>query len=115
MMFKTVGSIAVLVKDAKKSAEWYREKLGFETRIEGHWVTAKPKGSEVVLHLCEKNPDWGKDTPGGNTGIFLECEDKERTYRELKLKGVKFTKELTRVPWGQSAVFQDPDGNEFWM
>ncbi len=38
-MVTGVGSVAILVHDAKKSAEWYRDKLGFEiVGIEGHTV-----------------------------------------------------------------------------
>ncbi len=114
-MLTGVASVAVLVKDAKKSAEWYRDKLGFEVSTQGHWVTAKPKGSKVVLHLCEKNSDWGADLPGGNTGIVIESDDQEKTYRELKSRGVTFSKELKKEPWGMVARFKDPDGNEFWM
>jgi hypothetical protein len=33
-MISRVGSVAILVNDAKKSAEWYLEKLGFEI-VEG--------------------------------------------------------------------------------
>ena len=51
-----LSSVAVLVDDAKKSAEWYREKLGFEVvGMEGHTVFVKPKGPQTpLLHLCAK-------------------------------------------------------------
>jgi catechol 2,3-dioxygenase-like lactoylglutathione lyase family enzyme len=81
-----ITSIAILVNDAKKAAEWYREKLGFEVTMQGHWVTVKPMGSNTVLHLCEKCEEWGSDMPAGQTGIFIRSDDKERTYRELKSK-----------------------------
>ena len=85
-MISGVGSVAILVNDAKKSVEWYREKLGFEvvegiecamwhgTGSEGHAVSIRPKGSDVpLLHLCEKCEDWGDEKPGGRTGIWLNC------------------------------------------
>ena len=121
-MLTGIGSVAVLVRDARKSAEWYRDKLGFDVSVQGHWVEAKPKGSRVVLHLCEKNSDWEDDKPGGQTGIFIACDDKERTYHELKIRGVVFDVDLRDAPWGASeepsnkyAIFKDPDGNKFWM
>jgi hypothetical protein len=48
-----VGSIAILVHDANKSAEWYHDKLGFEfIGTEGHAVFVKPNGSQApMLHL----------------------------------------------------------------
>lgn len=116
-MFTAVVSVAVLVNDAKKSAEWYHDKLGFETSIQGHWVEVKPKGSTSVIHLCEKCEDWGTDLPGGQTGIFIKSDDKENTYNEMKKKGVEFAVELQEAPWGggKYAIFKDPDGNQFWM
>ena len=116
-MFNSIGSVAVLVNDAKKSSEWYNDKLGFEVSIHGHWVEVKPKGSTSVIHLCEKNEDWGNDTPGGQTGIFIKTDDKEKTYKEMKKRGVEFAVELQKASWGPGkyAIFKDPDGNEFWM
>lgn len=134
-MITGVGSVAVLVYDAKKSAEWYRSKLHFEiVGIEGHTVFVKPKGSQApLLHLCGPNDAWENDKPGGRTGIWLQCgemtirkdkrtgqvlpasrpEEVEKTYFELKRNGVEFSEELTKTDWGKYAIFRDLDGNEF--
>ena len=134
-MISGVGSIAILVNDAKKSAKWYRDKLGFEIiRIEGHPIFVKAKGSHgTMLHLCAQCSDWGNDLPGGRVGVWLQCgeitmhrddrtgavtpasrpEDVERTYLELKKKGVEFSEELTTTDWGKFAILRDLDGNEF--
>jgi catechol 2,3-dioxygenase-like lactoylglutathione lyase family enzyme len=114
-MFTSVSSVAVLVKDAKKSAEWYREKLGFDVSIQGHWVAVKPEGSKVLVHLCEKCEEWGDDQPGGNTGISLASDDQKKAYEELKRRGVDFAVDLKTEWFGTYAIFRDPDGNEFWM
>jgi lactoylglutathione lyase len=117
-MFTKITSIAVLVRNAKTAAEWYRDKLGFEiAQTEGHWVTVKAKDSSVLLHLCGKCEEWEGDKPGGHTGIALKCDDEERTYKELKSKGVEFDVELSEFPWGggKYAIFKDLDGNKFWM
>jgi catechol 2,3-dioxygenase-like lactoylglutathione lyase family enzyme len=134
-MITAVGSVAVLVNDAKKSAEWYREKLGFEiVGIEGHTVFVKPRGTQaLLLHLCERCDSWENDRPGGRTGIWFQCgeirirrdektgqvlpasnpEDVERTYFELKKNGVEFSEQLTTTDWGKYAILRDPDRNEF--
>jgi lactoylglutathione lyase len=115
-MFREIASVAVLVNDAKKAAQWYQEKLGFElVSIQGHWVTVKPPLSKTVLHLCARCEEWKNDSPGGQTGIFITSDDKEKTYRELKVRGVEFSKELTTESFGTYAIFRDLDGNEFWM
>jgi catechol 2,3-dioxygenase-like lactoylglutathione lyase family enzyme len=110
-MIKSVLSIAVVVSNANKSAEWYNEKLGMEIRgKEGHWVTVAPKGSNVVLHLCETTPH-----EQGNTGIALTVDDLDKAYEEMNAKGVEFTKKPVKADWGSSAMFKDSDGNEFWL
>ncbi len=116
-MFTEVGSIAVLVNDATKAAEWYNRQLDFEVNVQGHWVTAKPRGSNTVIHLCGKCEDWENDRPGGHTCIFIKTDDKEENYRKLKSQGVEFDVELTEAPWGggKYAIFRDLDGNKFWM
>lgn len=46
---------------------------------------------------------------------MFQTDDKERTYRELKAKGVEFSTELTTESFGTYAIFKDLDGNEFWI
>jgi catechol 2,3-dioxygenase-like lactoylglutathione lyase family enzyme len=129
-----LGSAAVLVKNARESAEWYKDKLEFDiVEDRGHIVFVKPKGSEAMIHLCEKCDDWGDDSPGGKTGIWFRSgslllgrDPKENllipssspdlvetTYVELKSRGVEFTQDLMSTSWGKMAIFKDPDGNEF--
>ena len=102
-------SVAVMVSDAKKSAAWYEEKLGFETSMEDHWVTAAPKGANWKLHLCE-----GELEPG-NTGIGLYSDDLKATVEALKKKGVKFAMDYTKSEWGEISQLEDPDGNLIWI
>jgi lactoylglutathione lyase len=129
-----LGSVAILVNDTKKSAEWYRDKLGFEiVENEGHTVFVKPMGSQFLLHLCGICDAWETDKPGGRTGIWFHCgkvgvqkdkksgllipasnpDDVERTYIELKKKGVEFSEGFTSTSWGKYAILKDIDGNEF--
>ncbi len=106
-MFSKSFSVAVMVSDAKKSAKWYKTKLGFNASVEDHWVTVWPKGATWKLHLCE-----GKLEPG-NTGIAFYAEDLEKAVTSLKKKGVNFSKDYTKAEWGEFAGFDDPDGNVF--
>lgn len=43
----------------------------------------------------------------------LACDDVEATFRQLSQRGVEFTKEPEKQPWGTFAMFKDPDGNQF--
>lgn len=111
-MIKNIGSVAVVVKNGKEAAKWYRSKLGFEVKADGeHWLVAKPKGSRgPVLHLCETKP-----LEKGNTGILMLADNVQRTYEVLTKRGVKFTRKPKDSGWGEFAMFSDPDGNVFWL
>ncbi len=107
-----LSSVALVVSDAKKSARWYKEKLGFEIKSrEGHWITVAQKGIPVEIHLCEKfHP-----LEPGNTGFSFTSKDVVKEQKALESKGVKFTTPTTKEDWGTYAMFADPDGNEFWL
>ena len=126
--------MSVLVNDAQRSAEWYRDKLGFEiVENKKHTVFVRPNGSQMLVHLCGPCDSWKNDHPGGRTGIWLGCgeivmrrdqksgilvpasngDEVEKTYLELKKQGVEFSEELVSTNWGKYAVFKDLDGNEF--
>ncbi len=111
-MITKMGSIAVVVRDEKKAANWYKSKLGFviKSNME-HWVTVAPKGARgAVLHLCKTKP-----LEKGNTGIAFSVDNLERTYRDLSKKGVRFTVKPRDDGWGLYAMFADLDGNVFWL
>ncbi len=41
------------------------------------------------------------------------ADDLERTYHELRAKGVEFTAPPKVQEWGTSVILKDPDGNTF--
>jgi predicted enzyme related to lactoylglutathione lyase len=112
MAIKSVGSVAVVVKNGTRAKKWYKEKLGFVVNSEdGHWITvAPPKSRGFEIHLCE-----GKHLEKGNTGILCFADNRDKTYSELSKKGVKFTQKPDDQGWGKYAQFQDIDGNGFWL
>lgn len=111
-MIKKMGSVAVVVRDEKKAANWYKTKLGFEIKSNSeHWVTVAPKGARgQLIHLCKTKP-----LEKGNTGISFDTDNLEKTCRELSRKGVKFTVKPRDDGWGPYAMFSDLDGNVFWL
>lgn len=105
------GSVAIVVSDGNKSAQWFKDKLGFEVRTsKGHWITVAPKGSKVVIHLCE-----GDTLEPGNSGFAFYAKDVKKEEEDLRRKGVEFTSPTKKEDWATNAVFRDPDGNEFWI
>jgi len=102
-------SIAVVVSDAKKSAGWFEDKLGFAKSVRGHWVLVWPKGSLTRIHLCEGKPD------PGNTGVAFYVKGAQKLAEKMKANDVKFTREVKKSDWGTNGMFADPDGNEYWL
>jgi predicted enzyme related to lactoylglutathione lyase len=105
------GDVAVVVSDVKKAKKWYVEKLGFKLEAdEDHWVTVVASDGAAPIHLCETKP-----REKGNTGIGFVTKDVAKLEKKLRAKGVKFTQPAKKYPWGVVAMFQDPDGNVFWL
>ena len=111
-------TVAIVVKDRRKSAAWYVEKLGFEetAKDDGHWTVVAPKGGAIQFHLCEYDGGRGPNPDETDTGIRLRSDQPlEEAARALKAKGVRFSMEPKKTPWGFNSKIQDPDGNEFWL
>jgi predicted enzyme related to lactoylglutathione lyase len=43
--------------------------------------------------------------------VFLETDDVQAEYEELKGRGVEFTEEPSERPYGIDCAFRDPSGN----
>lgn len=108
-MVSSEMSMAVIVSDGKKSADFFKEKVGLEASVQGHWVLVWPKGSTAKVHLCEGDVD------PGNTGIAFYVPDVAAKEAELKKNGVNITMPTKKESWGTHAMFADPDGNTYWL
>lgn len=111
----TLADVAVTVTNARASAEWWQEKLGFAVHTVGeaggHSIMVAPPGDRFVLHLCE----GFEPVDPGNSGIAFVTDAIEPLIARMVAGGVKFAQPLTRESWGAMAKFADPDGNVFWL
>ena len=106
-----MNTLAVVVRDEKKAAKWYQQKLGMKLQDRfPHWHTVVAKGSKVRIHLC---PDSRPEK--GNTGIAFAVDDVAKEEKALRKKGVRITVPTKKESWGTYFMFADPDGNEFWV
>ena len=110
-----LADVAVTVKDAEASAEWWQEKVGFDVYAVGnpggHAIMVAPPGDRFVLHLCE---GFAPVEPG-NSGIAFVTDEIEAQVERMQAGGVRFSEPLLRQSWGSMAKFADPDGNVFWL
>jgi uncharacterized glyoxalase superfamily protein PhnB len=107
----TFETVPVVVRDEKKAAKWWKEKVGFRVITSWpHWFTVSPRGSNVRLHLC---PDARPEK--GNTGFLFSTKEVMREAARLRKSGVKITRPIKKENWGTTFMFADPNGNEFWV
>ena len=116
-MIKALKFVSIPVSDQDRALEFYTSTLGFRV------VTDQPfddKQRWIELGIGKSSsgvtlftPDAHKDRIGGFTGISFVSDDVMATWKELAAKGVEFVKEPVQAEWGTSAVFKDPDGNQF--
>ena len=109
-MIKTVWCITFFVSDMDRSAKFYEETLGLEMKYRyASYVGFECGGVEIGL--VPKPAEQSKVNPMSPSVTFL-IDDVEKSYGELKKKGVKFIDELHEETWGgRQATFADPDGN----
>jgi catechol 2,3-dioxygenase-like lactoylglutathione lyase family enzyme len=115
-MIRGIKFVSIPVNDQERALAFYTEKLGFRLLTDQpfddkqRWLELGIPGADtrVVLFRFE-----GSVQPGGMMNASLWTDDVEGTYRELKAKGVEFTAEPTKQPWGTFAIFKDVDGNTF--
>jgi len=109
-MIKTVWCVTFFVSDLEKSAKFYEETLGLEKKYKYSSYIGFECGG-VEIGLIPKLTKGQKVNPTSPAVTFL-VDDVEKSYTELKKKGVKFTEELHDETWDRrQARFTDLDGN----
>lgn len=129
-MIKRLSHATLYVRDQNQAYDVYVNKLGFKVATDMkmdngmRWLTVTPPGQpDMQILLAEPNDNMvgaelvphlrallEKDAMGA--GVW-ETEDCQRTYDEMKAKGIVFTKAPTKEFYGTEALFNDGCGNWF--
>ena len=124
-MIDHVNAVALAVRDVKRCAEFYRDKIGFKLEVledDFAYLAIGAKGLPGIAivsldgfaaETSEKHArPREKVAPRNYFAVFVD--DTDRLYKELSGKGVSFPTPPTTRPSGQQyAFFEDPEGN-FW-
>lgn len=116
-MIKGIKFVGVPVSDQQRALDFYTEKLGFRVvtdqpfNDDQRWIELGIGRSSAGITLF--TPPGHENRIGTFTGISLVADDVKATCRELAAKGVRFVQEPKEADWGTSAIFADPDGNQF--
>jgi catechol 2,3-dioxygenase-like lactoylglutathione lyase family enzyme len=112
-----VGTVGVPVSDQDRALEFYRDKLGFEVRMDGsygeglRWVEVAPRGATTTIALVssrEANPT------GIDTGVRLSTEDATADHAALQAGGVDVDAEIIPYPVPMFTL-RDQDGNRLYV
>jgi predicted enzyme related to lactoylglutathione lyase len=109
--------VSVPVRDQDRALKFYTEKLGFEVATNQpfdarqRWIELRIANSTTRFVLF--TPEGHEDRIGTFFNGSLACDDAAATYRQLVQRGVEFTSEPQRQPWGTFAKFKDSEGNQF--
>ncbi len=118
-MFQRISAIILLVRDMKKSIEFYTNVLGMEKKQESEdWVEFLKQGTVLALHPAKKKTknheqqgERGRVVKSGNILIGFNFSDLESVCNDLNTKNVKFYKNLKNESFGKHAIIEDPEGN----
>lgn len=99
---KFIGTRYVLaVKDLKKSADYYKSVLGFETWWQGDgWHFLKRDTFMVMLGECADDRS-AFETENHSYFAYIDVENIDAFYKELKSKKAEILRDITDQPWGQ--------------
>jgi catechol 2,3-dioxygenase-like lactoylglutathione lyase family enzyme len=133
-MLKQLTHVQVWVHDQDEALAFYTEKLGMEVREDVtvpelgnfRWLSVGVPGQDVAITLMAipGPPVFDEETrgqiqallsTGASGGLFFSTDDVQKTYEDLKSRGVEFTQEPTEQPYGIDAGFRDVSGNHFRM
>lgn len=132
-MITKLSHAAIYVLDQDEALKFYRDKLGFEVRTDAsmdngfRWLTVGPKTQpdlQIILMAVKESPMF----PAEKVALFrklleagamgagvLQVDDCQKTYEELKAKGVQFMQPPADRFYGIEALMRDNSGNWFSM
>jgi catechol 2,3-dioxygenase-like lactoylglutathione lyase family enzyme len=116
-VIKAIKFVNIPVTDQDRALEFYTKKLGLRVITDSpfnqqrRWIELGIPRAETRIVLFT-GPGQDKMI-GGLMNLAFSAADVEATAREMKARGVDFVQEPKKADWGMSAIFKDPDGNQF--
>jgi catechol 2,3-dioxygenase-like lactoylglutathione lyase family enzyme len=115
-MIRQVKFVGIPVSDQERALGFYRDKLGFRVHTDQpmgggqRWIELRIPGAETGVVLF--TPKGQEDRIGSFFNGSLACDDVQKTYDELRGRGVEFDGEPKEEPWGTYVVLKDSEGNQ---
>ncbi len=114
-MIKQVKFVAIPVSDQQVALEFWTKRVGFEVFTDqpmgaDRWLELQIPDAQTRVVLFRTTADKIGLPPPAFAAAFA-TDSVERTFRQLRDRGVEFTTEPKTEAWATYAVFRDPDGN----
>ncbi len=126
-----VANAQLWVRDQDEALAFYTEKVGMEVRADVtvaelgnfRWLTVGLRGQpdfSITLMAIPGPPLMDEETTeqveelmskGFAGTVFLETDDCQASYEELRGRGVEFHEPPEQRPYGIDSGFRDPSGN----
>ena len=114
-----LGYVNVFVTDLARSVEFFEKTLGLEFQFsEEKFGYASFDAGPMRMGLAQIDPadEQSRGLVGRHTGVGFAVSDLVSTHAELRERGVEFSMEPEKQPWGGfMALFADPDGNLYYL
>ena len=116
-MIRGIKFVGIPVGDQDVALRFYTEALGFKVVTDQpftptqRWIELMIPGADSGLALF--TPEGQEDRIGGFQPLSFVCDGAFATAKTFKDRGVEFTSDPKKEPWGTSAIFKDPDGNQY--
>jgi predicted enzyme related to lactoylglutathione lyase len=129
-MIQRMSHFSIFVLNQDQAKDFYVNKLGFDLRSDTEagglrWLTVSPKGQpevQIVLLPVRFNNRMDEAAATKITELLqagqmpthvFSTADCQKTYEELKAKGVEFVSPPKEQFYGTEAVLKDPFGNRY--
>lgn len=115
-MVKRIKFLGIPVADQDRALAFYTEKLGFRVLTDQQfsptqrWIELSIPGAETGVVLF--TPEGHESRIGTFVNTSWEVDNIDKTYEELRAKGVEFLGPPQKQPWGIFAVMKDSEGNQ---
>ena len=116
-MIKEMKFASIAVRDQDRALAFYTKQLGFTVATDQpfndsqRWIELRIPGASTRVVLF--TPEGHESRIGQFQGISFMADNVRKTYEELSARGVEFIGPPQEADWGSSAIFKDPDGNQF--
>lgn len=125
-MLTKITHITLFVSNQDEALEFYTNKLGFVLHTDAmfgpsmRWLTISLPGQkdvEVTLMKADNAAELALVGKQADTKPLLafSCDDCQKTYEELKSKGVMIISAPEKQSWGTSMACADPFGNIIYI